>query len=382
MNENKIAEDIYRINLSVNLSSIKNINIHLIKNINGYTLIDTGWNIEGKTDELLNKLNELQINLDEINQIILTHLHIDHFGLVNKLRKLTKFELLANPRELIFYKNFEANIFNKLLSYTGFQEVEIKEIMQMLNLIKNIIPTKIDRWLYGNEIIKSRKNESIIISTPGHTPGNLSIYNSKEKLLISGDHILPNITSNITFYPFIKNYNPLEDYFKSLNKSIWGTEVLDVGSGLCVFLGKLKKYGPRLHCIDPSPVSIEHAIKTVEVNTAFQGDFFDFESKKKYDLITFNKILEHIKNPIVMLSKAKELLKDDGTIYIELPDGRTASKNGGFIDREEFYLEHYTVFTEKSVKYLVNSVGLNIRIINEIHECSDKYTIYAFINIP
>jgi len=218
LNENKIAEDIYRINLSVNLSSIKNINIHLIKNINGYTLIDTGWNIEGKTDELLNKLNELQINLDEINQIILTHLHIDHFGLVNKLRKLTKFELLANPRELIFYKNFEANIFNKLLSYTGFQEVEIKEIIQMLNLIKNIIPTKIDRWLYGNEIIKSRKNESIIISTPGHTPGNLSIYNSKEKLLISGDHILPNITSNITFYPFIKNYNPLEDYFKSLNR--------------------------------------------------------------------------------------------------------------------------------------------------------------------
>ena len=102
MNENKIAEDIYRINLSLNLSSIKNINIHLIKNINGYTLIDTGWNIEGKIDELLNKLDELQINLDEINQIILTHLHIDHFGLVNKLRKLTKFELCANPRELIF----------------------------------------------------------------------------------------------------------------------------------------------------------------------------------------------------------------------------------------------------------------------------------------
>lgn len=218
MNENKIAEDIYRINLSLNLDNIKNINIHLIKNINGYTLIDTGWNIEGKTDELLSKLDELQINLDEINQIILTHLHIDHFGLVNKLRKLTKFELCANPRELIFYKNFETNIFNKLLTYTGFQESEIKEIIQMLDLVKNIIPRKIDRWIYGNEIIKSRKNKSRIISTPGHTPGNLSIYNSKEKLFISGDHILPKITSNITFYPFIKNYNPLDDYFKSLNE--------------------------------------------------------------------------------------------------------------------------------------------------------------------
>ena len=96
LNENKIAEDIYRINLSLNLSSIKNINIHLIKNINGYTLIDTGWNIEGKIDELLNKLDELQINLDEINQIILTHLHIDHFGLVNKLHIINLNKVINN----------------------------------------------------------------------------------------------------------------------------------------------------------------------------------------------------------------------------------------------------------------------------------------------
>ena len=89
---------------------------------------------ESEKDKLRMSGGAWTINLDEINQIILTHLHIDHFGLVNKLRKLTKFELCANPRELIFYKNFETNIFNKLLTYTGFQESEIKEIIQMLNL--------------------------------------------------------------------------------------------------------------------------------------------------------------------------------------------------------------------------------------------------------
>ena len=170
------------------------------------------------------------------------------------------------------------------------------------------------------------------------------------------------------------------NYFKLREKSLIGLEVLDVGSGLCVFLGELKKYGTRLHCVDPSRVSIDHAIKNVGVDSAFEGEFLDLNTNRKYDLITFNKVLEHVKNPKDLVLKAKGLLKKDGTIYIELPDGKKSSYNGGFIDREEFYLEHYTIFTKKAIRYLAESTMLNVNVIKQIHEPSDKYTIYSFLN--
>ena len=116
-------------------------------------------------------------------------------------------------------------------------------------------------------------------------------------------------------------------------------EILDIGSGLCVFLGELKKYDAKVSCVDPSQISIKHALENVGVDEAFQGNFFDINFNKKYDLITFNKVLEHVTNPVEMLLKAKSLLTVNGIIYIELPDGENASNNGGFIDREEFYLD-------------------------------------------
>ena len=168
-------------------------------------------------------------------------------------------------------------------------------------------------------------------------------------------------------------------YYHGNNKPLNDIDVLDVGSGLCVFLGELIKYGPKVSCVDPSDISVKHALENVGVHGAFQGDFFDIKFNKKYDLITFNKVLEHVKNPLDMLLKAKSLLSAGGTIYIELPDGKTASEKGGFIDREEFYLEHYTIFSIKSVEFLVRAADLKIDIIEAIHEPSDKYTVYAFI---
>ena len=46
-----------------------------------------------------------------------------------------------------------------------------------------------------------------------------------------------------------------------------------------------------------------------------------------------NKVIEHIKNPALMLKKAKKNLKKNGLIYIEVPDATKASKR---VKIEEF----------------------------------------------
>lgn len=172
----------------------------------------------------------------------------------------------------------------------------------------------------------------------------------------------------------------INKYFKTNSKSIKDLKVLDIGSGLCVFLAELKKYFNDVTCIDPSAEAIAHAKNYVGIENAFKGSFDEFIFTKSFDLITLNKVLEHVKNPLEILLKAKSLLKPQGCIYIEIPDGYNSSRNGGFINREEFYIEHNTIFNFASIKHLVNAVKLKIQKIDSIHEPSDKYTIYAFLS--
>tara|TARA_B100000900_G_scaffold202985_1_gene172091 strand:- start:1597 stop:2424 length:828 start_codon:yes stop_codon:yes gene_type:complete len=191
---------------------------------------------------------------------------------------------------------------------------------------------------------------------------------------------------HIMSLPYSKSDNKqrverINNYFIKKSKSLKHMSVLDIGSGLCVFLAELKKYCKSATCIDPSAQAINHAKNYVGIKNSIQGNFDDLVLNNKYDLITLNKVLEHLKNPIDVMLKAKSLLNPNGYIYVEVPDGDSASKNGGFINREEFYIEHYTIFNKVSFNYLATKSRLNIDKVESIHEPSDKYTIYGFLSI-
>ena len=169
------------------------------------------------------------------------------------------------------------------------------------------------------------------------------------------------------------------DYFREKSVALERISLLDVGSGLCVFPAEAIKHFATVSCIDVDQITIDHAKNNVGVHEAIKGNFKDIELNKKYDLITFNKVLEHIPDPSDLLIKARDLLTENGIIYIELPDGETSSEQGGFLDREEFFIEHYTIFNIPSVKFLAKSAKLSCVVLNAIHEPSDKYTIYSFM---
>ncbi len=154
---------------------------------------------------------------------------------------------------------------------------------------------------------------------------------------------------------------------------------MDVGSGLGVFLGECLKYGFATYSLDPDPASASHTRQEVKVNQAFQGLFEDFSSSLEFSLITFNKVLEHTINPIVLLAKARDFLSNDGLVYLELPDREESVKDGGILGRGEFSLEHYFVFTPRSLDFLASRAGFQVIVKSQIHEPSEKYTLYAFL---
>jgi 2-polyprenyl-3-methyl-5-hydroxy-6-metoxy-1,4-benzoquinol methylase len=153
-------------------------------------------------------------------------------------------------------------------------------------------------------------------------------------------------------------------------------ELLDIGSGLGVFPSKVHKEGWLCTALDPDERAVKHLADTVGVN-ALLGDFMKLDVVKQYDIITLNKVLEHVYDPIAMLRRTYDWLKPGGFVYVEVPDGEIASRYGS--EREEFTIEHLHVFSLASSAVLATQAGYLLRQITRVQEPSSKYTLRLFL---
>lgn len=152
--------------------------------------------------------------------------------------------------------------------------------------------------------------------------------------------------------------------------------ILDVGSGLGVFPYKIKEAGWDCTALDPDPRAVEHARNVVGVK-AVLGDFMEISNLGRFDVITFNKVLEHVEDPVSMLAKSASFLNQGGFVYVEVPDGEAAIQEGP--GREEFFIDHLHVFSPASLALLVTRAGFGLRALERLREPSSKYTLRAFI---
>ena len=96
-----------------------------------------------------------------------------------------------------------------------------------------------------------------------------------------------------------------------------------------------------------------------------------------FDLITLNKVIEHVSNPAKFLKDHIFYLKNKGYLYLEVPDVDARYDKDGY-NREEFFIEHHHGFSMTSLILMLNKLNLKIVKIEKIREPSSKYTIYCF----
>ena len=150
--------------------------------------------------------------------------------------------------------------------------------------------------------------------------------------------------------------------------------LLDVGSGLCVFPAAFKELGWECTALDPDPRSTQHADEHVEIK-GVNGDFMemDLAGLDNFELVTFNKVLEHVPDPVAMLKRTHDLLAPEGLVYVEVPDGEAAVDVG--VEREEFFIDHLHVFSPASAVLLATRAGFRPLTLETVREPSSKFTI-------
>jgi len=201
------------------------INVYLIDCHGAWALIDTGMNTPDSVTTLEEALAQVGIKIEDLDLVIGTHHHVDHFGTSRTIKERSQATTLLH--------SFEVERVNRMLSLGppaarpeareffvthGFPidkyPIEGMRPAWMGTGMYNPLPQP-DKYLADGDVIPLGDRRFEIIWTPGHAPGHCVVYLRKEKVLIVGDHLLPKITPHVGLYPSSPADNPLGDFINS-----------------------------------------------------------------------------------------------------------------------------------------------------------------------
>jgi glyoxylase-like metal-dependent hydrolase (beta-lactamase superfamily II) len=217
----EIIPGIYQITLTLSGFSPGSVNIYLLKTDDGYLTIDTGWDSPPAFQYLEKQLAEIGARFTDIKQVIVTHCHIDHLGMIVRFRQSHNARIYfhENETELIKIRFTGGDnllpLTDKFLQRHGFPTAELPPPEILLPVPDNLAATAADVLLHGGEEITAGEYRLRVINTPGHTQGHICLYEPRKKLLFSGDVLLPTIATNAALH--VQHLiNPLQQYLNSL----------------------------------------------------------------------------------------------------------------------------------------------------------------------
>jgi glyoxylase-like metal-dependent hydrolase (beta-lactamase superfamily II) len=219
----QVADGIYRLELPMPFE-LRHVNVYLVRDGGGFTLIDTGLQTDESRQTLEAKLAELQVPLERIRRILITHIHPDHFGLAAELRRRSGAELVIHRLEVALMEPRYAGAEDLVrdvaawLSKNGVPSKEAEFIKSASMAAREFVSVvEPDTLLEGAERVPFEGGPLIVTWTPGHSPGHCCFYWPERRLLFSGDHLLPKISPNIGLHPQ-SGADPLTDYLGSLDR--------------------------------------------------------------------------------------------------------------------------------------------------------------------
>lgn len=223
----QITDDIYQLRLPLPFA-LNHVNVYLLRGTNGWTVIDTGINWEKGRNIWQLAFDELDFSFADIEQLILTHVHPDHFGLAGWLYESAKalgheIPIRTSPREdeqlTVIWRDRMEIRFGDWLRENGMPDDmanTVHDSMGDTHAMTLPHPPPVAHIQPASSIqLGNRTFQSI--HAPGHSDGQLIFYDEAEKLLLSGDHVLMRITPNIGLWKHSQG-NPLGEFMTSLSE--------------------------------------------------------------------------------------------------------------------------------------------------------------------
>jgi glyoxylase-like metal-dependent hydrolase (beta-lactamase superfamily II) len=195
---------------------MRHINGYLVREDDGYTLIDCGWKADDVLAALHAGLAESGEKLSAVKRIVVTHMHFDHYGLAGTLLRAGVPELLLHSLDWDFASRILKNtaeadrVSDLWLEANGYVVEPSDDEAEHHRLNELTEPT---RLLADAE----RVGRLLVVWTPGHTPGHICLVDTVSRKMFTGDHVLDPVTPHVGFWSENRS-DPMGDYVASLHK--------------------------------------------------------------------------------------------------------------------------------------------------------------------
>lgn len=217
----EVAKDIFQIHVTLPNNPLKELNSYFIRGNDRDLLIDTGFRSEQSRQQLQQALDELGSDPAR-RDVLITHLHADHIGMADWFpgegRHVYLYEVELE-KERIFLGGGIKTLTKDGYVEAGFSPELLEEIDKINPAVIWSPPCVTDQYLplKAGEIHDVGEYHLEVIPTPGHTPGNAMFWDEAHGIMFTSDHILFDITPNITAWPGYNFPNALGRYLESLD---------------------------------------------------------------------------------------------------------------------------------------------------------------------
>jgi glyoxylase-like metal-dependent hydrolase (beta-lactamase superfamily II) len=204
--------------------SLNHINLWALEDGAGWTLVDTGIQTSATAAAWEGVLNGPMAGRI-VQRVICTHMHPDHVGMAGWLTRrfdcpfwMTRLEYVT-CRMLVADTGREAPLdairFYQSAGWSASDLERYKARFGGFGKMVYALPDSYYRVSHGDRFLVGEHYWHAVTGR-GHSPEHLSLYCPTLRLLISGDQVLPKITSNVSVFPTEPSADPLHDWLESL----------------------------------------------------------------------------------------------------------------------------------------------------------------------
>ncbi len=284
----RVAAGIYQVQIPLPFA-LRIVNCYLLEGGDGWTVVDTGLNRPEAQAVWHEVFAALGITPTNLKQIVLTHVHPDHYGMAGWFQAWSGAPVRASEREAVGAVRIwveggdRVPVIYAQMAQVGAPLEVAEQVVGGIESTRQMTfphPKQVETIPYGS-VLRMGGRDFTAIHAPGHSDGLLMFYDPLDQLMLSGDHVLMKITPNIGLWTDTEP-QPLARFIDSLR----GLRDMDVRIGLPGHKALITAWGERIdqlvhhhverlgQCVEV--VSAEHAVE--EGVTAYEVArvLFDF----------------------------------------------------------------------------------------------------------